>query len=103
MSDFRPMSLVTSLCKTAVIVLGERLRNGLSYTMDDTQMPFLERRQILDAILLPAESIDDLEELRLHSESNLLGIARKEICSLSWGGSVPERAVPPLNSCSQQH
>lgn len=59
MSDFRPISLVTSLYNVIAKVLVERLRKVLPTTIDDAQMAFVEGRHMLDAILIAAESIVD--------------------------------------------
>ena len=57
-SDFRPISLITSLYKIISKVLATRLKKVLSI-INDTQMAFVEERQILDAILIALEAIDE--------------------------------------------
>ena len=51
-SDFRPISLITSLYKIIAKVLSGRLRGVLHETIHSTQGAFVQGRQILDAILI---------------------------------------------------
>ena len=51
-SNFRPISLITSLYKIIVKVLSGRLRGVLHGTIHSTQGAFVQGRQILDAVLV---------------------------------------------------
>ncbi|WP_407047594.1 reverse transcriptase domain-containing protein [Vibrio cholerae] len=50
-SDFRPISLITSLYKIIAKVLAGRIREVLHETIHSTQGAFVQGRQILDAVL----------------------------------------------------
>lgn len=71
MSDFRPISLVSSLYKIISKVLAERIRRVLPCTIDGSQMAFVDGRQIMDAILIANEVVDDYisREKRVHYKS----------------------------------
>ena len=58
-SDFKPISLITSLYKIIVKVLLGRLRGVLHETIHSTQGVFVQGRQILDAILITNEIVDE--------------------------------------------
>ena len=58
-SDFRPISLITSLYKIISKVLASRLKKVLPSIINDSQMAFVEGRQILDAILTASEAVDE--------------------------------------------
>ena len=58
-NDFRPISLVTSLYKVISKVLATRLKKVLPSIINDSQMAFVEGRQILDAILTASEAVDE--------------------------------------------
>ena len=57
-SDFRPISLITSLYKIIANVLSGRLRGVLHETIHSTQGVFVQGRQILDVVLITNEIVD---------------------------------------------
>ncbi|RVW70916.1 Transposon TX1 uncharacterized 149 kDa protein [Vitis vinifera] len=58
-SDFRPISLITSLYKIIAKVLAGRLRGVLHETIHSTQGSFIQGRQILDAVLIANKIVDE--------------------------------------------
>ena len=63
-SYHRPISLITSLYKIIAKVLSRRLRKVLQDTIFLTQGVFVERRQILDVVLIANELVDEKRRSR---------------------------------------
>ena len=57
-SNFRPISLVTSLYKIIAKVLSRRVHKVIHETISTSQGAFVEGRQILDAVLIAKEVVD---------------------------------------------
>ncbi|KAA0047998.1 LINE-1 retrotransposable element ORF2 protein [Cucumis melo var. makuwa] len=58
LTDFRPISLTTSLYKIMVKTLANKIKETLPDTVAKNQMAFVKGRQITDAILIANEVID---------------------------------------------
>ncbi|KAJ9674188.1 hypothetical protein PVL29_023628 [Vitis rotundifolia] len=63
-SDFRPISLITSLYKIIAKVLLGRIRGVLHETIHSTQGAFVQGRQILDAAFIANEIVDERRRSR---------------------------------------
>ena len=82
-SDFRLISLITSLYKIIAKVLSGRLRGVLHETIHSTQGAFAQGRQILDAVLIANEIVD--EKRRLGGEGIVFKIDfEKAYDHMSW-------------------
>lgn len=57
-SDYRTISLTTSLYKIIAKTLANRLKTTLADTIIENQMTFIKGRQITDTILIVNEAID---------------------------------------------
>ena len=83
-SDFRPISSVTSLYKIIVKVSPGRLRRVLNETIYLSQRAFVEGRQILDVVLITNEMVD--EKRRSGEEGVVLKIDfEKAYDHVDWG------------------
>ena len=82
-SDFRLISLITSLYKIITKVLSGCLRGVLRKTIHSTQGAFVQGRQILDAVLIANEIVD--EKRRSGEEGIVLKIDfEKAYDHVSW-------------------
>ena len=82
-SDFRPISLVTSLYKIIAKVLSRRLHKVIHETISSSQGAFVEERQILDAMLIANEVVD---EKRRYGEGAMFKIDfEKDYDHVDWG------------------
>lgn len=64
-SDYKPISLTTSLYKILAKTLANRLRITLEEMVAENQMAFVEDKQITDAILITNEAIDYWEAKKI--------------------------------------
>ena len=81
--NFRPISLITSLYKIIVKMLSRRLRGVLHETIHSTQGAFVQGRQILDAVLIANEIVN--EKRRLGKEGVVFKIDfEKAYDHVSW-------------------
>ena len=60
LKNFRPISLVGSLCKLLAKVLANRLKKVMGKLVSKSQNAFVEGRQILDASLIENEAIHSM-------------------------------------------
>ena len=82
-SDFRPISLITGLYKIIAKVLLEHLRGVLHETIHSPQGAFVQGRQILDAVFIANEIVD--EKRRLGEEGVVFKIDfEKAYNHVSW-------------------
>lgn len=58
LSDYRPISLVSSMYKIVAKVLSRRLRKVLLKIISEVQTAFLSGRCILDGVLITNEVVD---------------------------------------------
>ena len=56
--DFRPISLVGSVYKLLAKVLANRLKSVMGEVIFDSQQAFVQRRQILDVVLIANETLN---------------------------------------------
>lgn len=63
-ADFRPIYLVSSVYKILSKVLANRLRMVVGKVVTASQSAFIKGRQILDAILIANELVDDAKKIR---------------------------------------
>ena len=56
--DFRPISLVGSVYKLLAKILANRLKSVMGEVISDSQQAFIQRRQILNAVLIANETLD---------------------------------------------
>ncbi|RVW35158.1 Transposon TX1 uncharacterized 149 kDa protein [Vitis vinifera] len=83
-SNYRPISLVTSLYKIIAKVLSARLRKVLHETISGSQRAFVEGRHILDAVMIANEVVD--EKRRSGEEGVVFKIAlEKAYDHVDWG------------------
>ena len=83
-SDFKPISLVTSLYKIIAKVLSGRLRKVLHETVSSSQEAFVEGRHILDAVLIANEVVN--EKRRSGEEGVVFKIDfEKAYDHMNWG------------------
>jgi len=84
LNDFRPISLVGSMCKILAKVLACRLRSVIGSVVSDTQSAFIKGRQIMDGILVANEIVDEAH--RCKKELLLFKVDfEKTFDSVDWG------------------
>ncbi|RVW49587.1 Transposon TX1 uncharacterized 149 kDa protein [Vitis vinifera] len=94
-SDFRPISLITSLYKIIAKVLAGRLRGVLHETIHSSQGAFVQGRQILDAVLIANEIVDEKEEHGRKELYSKLTLKRPMTMASGWAGT--EQGYPIYN------
>ena len=82
-TDFRPISLTTSLYKILSTVLSNRLKLLLPSTISSQQMTFVNGRQITDAILVTNKTIDYWKIKKTHGLIFKLDI-KKAFDKINW-------------------
>ncbi|KAA0026124.1 LINE-1 retrotransposable element ORF2 protein [Cucumis melo var. makuwa] len=86
-SDYRPISLTTSLYKIMAKALGNKLKTNLPDTVAENQMAFIKGRQITDAILITNEAIDTWKQRKTKGFVLKLDI-EKAFDKISWSLST---------------
>ncbi|GAU12294.1 hypothetical protein TSUD_142030 [Trifolium subterraneum] len=84
LNDFRPISLVGSLCKIMAKVLANRLREVISSVISESQTAFVKDRRIVNGILIANEVVDEARK----SQKELLLFKvdfEKVYDSIDWG------------------
>ncbi|KAA0056839.1 LINE-1 retrotransposable element ORF2 protein [Cucumis melo var. makuwa] len=82
-SDYRPISLTTSLYKLMAKALANRLKSALPDTIAENQMAFIKGRQINDAILIANEAIDTWKQRKIKGFVLKLDL-EKAFDKISW-------------------
>jgi len=60
LNDFRPISLVGSICKMITKMLGNRMKTILPKVIYSNQLVFIKGKGLFDSILVANEVVDDL-------------------------------------------
>lgn len=61
-NDYRPISLIGCMYKVLAKLLANWLRRVMDFLISDTQLAFIEGRQILDGVLIANEMIDEAQK-----------------------------------------
>ncbi|WMV40242.1 hypothetical protein MTR67_033627 [Solanum verrucosum] len=84
LTDFRPISLIGSIYKIISKVLTERLKKVVHNLVDAQQMAFIKGRQIMDAILIANECVEERKNSKVPGILCKLDI-EKAYDHLHWG------------------
>ncbi|WMV42285.1 hypothetical protein MTR67_035670 [Solanum verrucosum] len=84
LTDFRPISLIGSIYKIISKVLTERLKKVVYNLVDVQQMAFIKGRQIMDAILIANECVEERKNSKVPGILCKLDI-EKAYDHLHWG------------------
>ncbi|KAL6329295.1 hypothetical protein AAG906_015504 [Vitis piasezkii] len=82
--DFRPIGLVGGLCKLLAKVLANRLKKVVGKVVSSSQNAFVERRQILDVVLIANEAIDCLLKSNECEVLQKMGFGEKWVGWVKW-------------------
>ncbi|KAA0046042.1 LINE-1 retrotransposable element ORF2 protein [Cucumis melo var. makuwa] len=82
-SDYRPISLTTSLYKVSAKILADRLKITLHNTIAESQLAFVKGRQITDVILMANEIVDYWKMRKIRGFVPKLDI-KKTFDIISW-------------------